>query len=162
METSTHFEQPVRIRFSHCDPAGIVFFPQYLVMTNALAEDWFNETLDINYATMISKRRVGLPIVKLDCTSSRPGQTGDTLVLSLTLDLIGARSVGIVIDARPHAETRFLARQVLVTTSLESGVSIDIPDDIRAALTRFNPAALAEVKDDVKNEVKVEPEETRW
>ncbi|MEA3125938.1 MAG: 4-hydroxybenzoyl-CoA thioesterase [Caballeronia sp.] len=37
METSTHFEQPVRIRFSHCNPAGIVFFPQYLVMTNALA-----------------------------------------------------------------------------------------------------------------------------
>jgi 4-hydroxybenzoyl-CoA thioesterase len=56
---------------------------------------------------------------------------------------------------------RFLARQVLVTTSLESGVSIDIPDDIRAALTRFNPAALAEVKDDVKDEVKVEVKETR-
>ena len=37
------FERPVRIRFSHCDPAGIVFFPQYLVMTNALVEDWFNE-----------------------------------------------------------------------------------------------------------------------
>jgi 4-hydroxybenzoyl-CoA thioesterase len=130
-------------------------------MTNALVEDWFNEALDINYATMISKRRVGLPIVKLDCTFSRPGQMGDTLVLSLTLDRIGARSVGIVIDARSHAETRFLARQVLVTTSLESGVSIDIPDDIRAALTRFNPAALAEVKDDVKDEVKVEVKETR-
>jgi 4-hydroxybenzoyl-CoA thioesterase len=40
-------------------------------------------------------------------------------------------------------------------------VSIDIPDDIRAALTRFNPAALAEVKDDVKDEVKVEVKETR-
>ncbi len=34
------FERPVRIRFSHCDPAGIVFFPQYLVMTNdVLVED---------------------------------------------------------------------------------------------------------------------------
>jgi acyl-CoA thioesterase FadM len=27
------FERPVRIRFAHCDPAGIVFFPQYLVLT---------------------------------------------------------------------------------------------------------------------------------
>ena len=44
------FERPVRIRFSHCDPAGIVFFPQYLVMSNALVEDWFNEALDIDYA----------------------------------------------------------------------------------------------------------------
>jgi 4-hydroxybenzoyl-CoA thioesterase len=153
-EPSTHFERPVRIRFSHCDPAGIVFFPQYLVMTNALVEDWFNEALDIDYAAMISTRRVGLPIVKLDCTFSKPSQMGDTLMLSLALDRIGARSVGIVIDAQSHGETRFLARQVLVTTSLESGVSIEIPDDIRAALTRFNPTALAEVKHEVKDEVK--------
>ena len=46
----TRFERRVRIRFSHCDPAGIVFFPQYLVMTNVLVEDWFNESLDIDYA----------------------------------------------------------------------------------------------------------------
>ena len=119
--------------------------------TNALVEDWFNEALDIDYAAMISKRRVGLPIVKLDCTFSKPSQMGDTLVLSLALERIGARSVGIVIDAQSHGETRFLARQVLVTTSLESGASIDIPDDIRAALTRFNPVALAEAKDQVQD-----------
>jgi len=68
-------------------------------------------------------------------------------MLSLTLERFGARSVGIVIEAQSHGETRFHARQVLVTTSLESGVSIDIPDDIRAALARFNPAALAEIKE---------------
>jgi 4-hydroxybenzoyl-CoA thioesterase len=147
MESSPHFERPVRVRFSHCDPAGIVFFPQYLVMTNALVEDWFNEALGIDYAAMIGKRRVGLPIVKLDCTFSKPSEMGNTLVLSLTLERISARSVGIVIDAQSQGETRFLARQVLVTTSLESGVSIDIPDDIRAALTRFNPAALAQLKE---------------
>jgi 4-hydroxybenzoyl-CoA thioesterase len=151
MEPSTRFERPVRIRFSHCDPAGIVFFPQYLVMTNALVEDWFNEVLDINYAAMISQRRVGLPIVKLDCTFSKPSQMGDTLMLSLALDRIGARSVGIVIEARAQSETRFRAQQVLVTTSLEAGVSIDIPDDIRAALTRFNPAALAEANKEPKD-----------
>ena len=34
------FEREALIRFSHCDPAGIVFFPQYLVMFNGLVEDW--------------------------------------------------------------------------------------------------------------------------
>ena len=33
------FERDVLIRFSHCDPAGIVFFPQYLVMFNNHVED---------------------------------------------------------------------------------------------------------------------------
>jgi len=45
---SATFDMPVRIRFAHCDPAGIVFFPQYLVLTNALVEDWFTERLKID------------------------------------------------------------------------------------------------------------------
>lgn len=137
------FERPVRIRFSHCDPAGIVFFPQYLVMTNVLIEDWFNEALDIDYAAMISKRRVGLPIVKLDCTFSNPSTMGEVIVLALALKRIGARSIAVDITAQANGELRFSARQVLVTTSLEAGVSIAVPDDIRAALLRFDPSAEA-------------------
>ena len=55
---SATFDMPVRIRFSHCDPAGIVFFPQYLVLTNALVEDWFTECLHVDYAHMIGERRI--------------------------------------------------------------------------------------------------------
>ena len=41
------FERDVLIRFSHCDPAGIVFFPQYLVMFNNHVEDWVTDGLGI-------------------------------------------------------------------------------------------------------------------
>jgi DNA-binding MarR family transcriptional regulator len=40
---STEFRRPRLIRFSDCDPAGIVFYPQYFVMLNGLVEDWVNE-----------------------------------------------------------------------------------------------------------------------
>jgi 4-hydroxybenzoyl-CoA thioesterase len=136
---SASFERPVRIRFSHCDPAGIVFFPQYLVMTNALVEDWFNEGLHIDYAQMIAQRRIGLPIVKLDCEFSRPSQMGETITLTLTVAAIGRRSISIDILGHCNGETRFRAKQVLVTTSLESGTSIDIPTDIASALATFAP-----------------------
>ncbi|WGS52118.1 acyl-CoA thioesterase [Paraburkholderia sp. D15] len=136
---SARFDRPVRIRFSHCDPAGIVFFPQYLVMTNALVEDWFNEGLQIDYANMIAQRRVGLPIVKLDCEFSRPSQMGETIMLTLTVNTIGRRSIGIEIVGHCNGETRFRAKQVLVTTSLDRGTSIDIPPDIASALAAFTP-----------------------
>lgn len=132
------FEMPMRIRFAHCDPAGIVFYPQYLVMTNALVEDWFTERLGIDYADMIARRRVGLPIVKLDCEFSRPSRMGETVTLSLTLDATGQRSIRIAIVCRSGDEVRFSAHQVLVTMSLDSGQSIDIPDDIAAALATFS------------------------
>ncbi|MFM0341379.1 acyl-CoA thioesterase [Paraburkholderia fungorum] len=136
---STTFERPVRIRFSHCDPAGIVFFPQYLVMTNALVEDWFNDGLQVDYAQMIAQRRIGLPIVKLDCEFSRPSQMGETITLSLNVAAIGRRSISIEIVGHCNGETRFRAKQVLVTTSLQSGQSIDIPADIASALAMFAP-----------------------
>ncbi|MGV2288215.1 thioesterase family protein [Trinickia sp. YCB016] len=143
------FERPVRIRFAHCDPAGIVFFPQYLTLTNGLVEDWFTDDLGIDYAHMIRERRVGLPIVKLDCEFSRPSRMGETITLALSVKTIGRRSIGIEIAGRLGDEIRFRATQVLVTTSLETGVSIDIPGDIRLALTRFvadAPTLLAEEK----------------
>ncbi|HEX7933009.1 MAG TPA: thioesterase family protein [Paraburkholderia sp.] len=136
---NAHFERPVRIRFSHCDPAGIVFYPQYLVMTNALVEDWFNEGLRIDYAQMIGQRRIGLPIVKLDCEFSRPSQMGETIMLTLKVAAIGRRSISIDILGHCNGEARFCARQVLVTTSLESGGSIDIPSDMASALAMFAP-----------------------
>jgi 4-hydroxybenzoyl-CoA thioesterase len=130
------FERPVRIRFSHCDPAGIVFFPQYLTLTNVLVEDWFTDALGIDYAEMIGTRRVGLPIVKLECEFSRPSRMGETITLALSLIDVGRRSIRIRIVGRGPNGIRFGATQVLVTTSLESGESIEIPTDIRAALMR--------------------------
>jgi 4-hydroxybenzoyl-CoA thioesterase len=130
------FERPVRIRFSHCDPAGIVFFPQCLTLTNALVEDWFTDALGIDYAEMIGKRRVGLPIVRLECEFARPSRMGETISLALSLIDVGRRSIRIRIVGRGPNGVRFGATQVLVTTSLESGESIDIPNDIRTALMR--------------------------
>jgi 4-hydroxybenzoyl-CoA thioesterase len=139
---SERFDMPMRIRFAHCDPAGIVYFPQYLVMTNMLVEEWFNERLRIDYAHMIQMRRVGLPIVKLDCEFSKPSRMGETVTLSLSVTRIGRRSIHLAIVAHGDDGERFCANQVLVFVSQENGQSIDIPDDIVAALVQFAPHAV--------------------
>ncbi len=144
-QTPFVFERPVRIRFSHCDPAGIVFFPQYLTLTNALVEDWFTDSLGIDYADMIARRRVGLPIVKLECEFARPSRMGETVSLALSLTKVGQRSIGLDIVGRGDDGVRFVAHQVLVTTSLDTGESIGIPHDIRAALQRAAASPLPNV-----------------
>ena len=64
---SEQFCRDRRIRFSDCDPAGIVFYPQYFVMFNGLVEDWFNEGLGVGYRKVVIERRIGRPPVGIPC-----------------------------------------------------------------------------------------------
>lgn len=131
------FERDVAVRFAHCDPAGIVFFPQYLVLFNGLVEDWFNDCLGISYGGFIGQRRHGLPIVKLECEFKAPSKMGDRVTLALSVSKLGRSSISLELSCSGGAELRVLSQQVLVTTSLDTHRAIPIPDDLRGRIERF-------------------------
>ena len=79
------FEIEETVRFAHCDPAGIVFFPQYLVMLNTLHERWFGEALGVPYHDYIGRRRLGVPTVRLECDFTAISRHGDRLRQRLAL-----------------------------------------------------------------------------
>ena len=135
--TARRFERELTIRFSHCDPAGIVFFPQYLVMFNNLVEDFVSEGLGIPYAALITERRTGLPTVSLNCTFTAVSRLGDTVTLWLEVAHVGGSSLKLVLGCRQGDEARVRVEQVLVITDLNTHRPMRIPDDLRAALTAF-------------------------
>jgi 4-hydroxybenzoyl-CoA thioesterase len=135
------FERPLRIRFAHCDPAGIVFFPQYLVMLNNLVEDWVTDGLGVPYADLVGRRRTGLPTVSLQCDFTAVSRMGDDVTTGLTVERVGVSSLTLQLGCRSGEEQRMRARQVLVFTSLDTHRTIDIPGDLRAALDRFTAKA---------------------
>jgi 4-hydroxybenzoyl-CoA thioesterase len=137
MATVHPFERPLRIRFAHCDPAGIVFFPQYLVMVNNLVEDWVTEALGVPYAELLGRRRTGMPTVSLHCEFSAISRMGDEVMLGLTVDRVGGKSVTLQLGCRCGDEQRMSIRQVLVFTSLDTHRAIDIPPDLRSPIERF-------------------------
>ena len=137
MSTPKRLERPLRVRFSHCDPAGIVFFPQYLVMFNGLVEDWVSEALGIPYTDLLGPRRVGLPTVSLNCEFSAISKMGDDIVLGLSLDHIGRSSIRLKLDVMKGTTQCVSLQQVLVTTDLDTHRAIAIPDDLRDALMKF-------------------------
>lgn len=53
------------IRFQHCDPAGIVFYPQYFVLFHEVIEDWFYNGLQLKFAELIVEKRLGAPTVDI-------------------------------------------------------------------------------------------------
>ena len=134
---ATKFSRERLIRFSDCDPAGIVFYPQYFVMLNGLVEDWFNDELAIGYAALVLERRIGLPTVRLEVDFQAVSRLGDHVELSLQVDRLGGRSLTLALEVTgADGGVRMRMRQVLVTTSLLSHRAVDIPPDVRAAMAR--------------------------
>jgi 4-hydroxybenzoyl-CoA thioesterase len=134
---ANRFSKTAMIRFSHCDPAGIVFFPQYLVMFNDLVEDWFTHGLAVPYAAFFSQRRLGFPTVSLACEFKAVSRLGDSVMLSLAVDRIGTSSIALSMRCDAGAECRVATRQVLVATNLETHRPIPLPEDVRQALHTF-------------------------
>ncbi|WP_408596144.1 acyl-CoA thioesterase [Limnohabitans sp.] len=139
MNSHPLFEKPIRIRFSHCDPAGIVFYPQYLIMLNGVLEDWFTEGLGIAYDDLLGVRRVGTPTLRLECDFKAVSRMGDIVSLGLSVERMGQSSLTLNYVCQCHNKVRFLAHQVLVFTDLNTHRSMPIPNDVRAAIAALLP-----------------------
>jgi 4-hydroxybenzoyl-CoA thioesterase len=126
-----------QIRFSDCDPAGIVFYPQYFVMFNALMEDWI-DSLGVGFRRLVAERRVGLPTVRLEADFRAVSKMGDAVVLSLDVERLGGRSLTLALacTGRDQGDLRMQVKQVIVTTSLDTHQAIDVPADLRTAIER--------------------------
>ncbi|MBC8945161.1 MULTISPECIES: acyl-CoA thioesterase [Xenorhabdus] len=134
------FVQPHKIRFSECDPAGIVFYPQYFVMFNNLFEDWFDELTSIGYANYIAKHRFGLPTVHLEAEFKAISRMGDQVWLELNVEQIGKKSLKLRQRCiSKEGELRMSAVQTYVTTSLDTHQAIPIPDELYYSLTKSIP-----------------------
>lgn len=136
MSAQASFTRERMIRFSDCDPAGIVFYPQYFVMFNGLVEDWVEEGLGIGFRRLVMERRIGLPTVRLEADFRAVSRMGDRVELALRVERLGSRSIAL--DSRctslEDGELRMQMRQVLVCTSLETHQAIEVPADMREAI----------------------------
>jgi 4-hydroxybenzoyl-CoA thioesterase len=125
------------IRFHHCDPAGIVFYPQYFVLFNELVEDWFNAGLGIDFARYHTEERHGIPMAHVECDFVAPSKIGEVLDFCLSVEKIGTSSLTLAVEARAGAAVRVRATLVVVQASLETMRAVPFSPELRAKLARF-------------------------
>ena len=135
------FRAQVLVRFAHCDPAGIVFFPRYMEMFNNLVEDWCRDGLKISFAEMHLERGWGLSTVHLEVDFAAPSTLGDELTGTLVVRALGTSSVRLEIALRDaEGSTRVRGQMVLVMVNARSKRSCALPDDLRARMSVFQSA----------------------
>jgi YbgC/YbaW family acyl-CoA thioester hydrolase len=139
------FTRDVAVRFSHCDAAGIVYFPHYFDMFNGLIEDWYTHELGHDYAELIMGSRLGFPFVHIECDFKIPSRMGEVIEMTLLVERIGRSSLGIAIVCHRDGLERLRARMVTAMMSLESRQPVALPQPLRDAIEtyrqRTTPAA---------------------
>lgn len=136
--TGATFECDRLIRFHHCDPAGIVFYPQYFVLFNELVEDWFNQELGIDFASLHVDQRLGVPMGSIECRFLSPSKVGETLRLGLSVKRIGTSSMTLAVSGRAASgEVRVEALLTVVLASLDTRRSVPIAGEMRRQFERF-------------------------
>jgi 4-hydroxybenzoyl-CoA thioesterase len=128
------FTRSVPIRFSHCDPAGIVYFPHYFNMFNGLIEDWYTEELGYNYAEIIMGSQFGFPFVHIECDFKVPSRMGDVIDLTLLVERVGRSSLAIAIVCHRDGVERLRARMVTAMMSITTRKPEPLPQPLREAI----------------------------
>jgi 4-hydroxybenzoyl-CoA thioesterase len=131
------FTKVIRVPFSACDPAGIVFFAQYYVMFQNLVDDWITDGLGIAYGDLLGPRRVGLPTVRFETDFKAISTMGDLITLALEVEQLGNTSLTLQLRVVSPNGVRVQARQVIVCTSLDTHRSMAFPPDLRQAIATF-------------------------
>lgn len=126
-----------KIRFSHCDPAGIVYFVNFFDMVSGAVEDWFGEALGWTFNDMHIRRRVGFPIVSTGCEFFKPCRLGDRLELALAIAKLGRSSIEFEVTGRVAGEEKFRARHKVAMMSLDTQRALPIPMDLREKMQPF-------------------------
>jgi len=124
------------IQFSHCDPAGIVFYPQFFYILSESKEDFL---MHIGHPQhhYINKLRTGWPMVRLETDFKRPSRYGDQIDVDIEVFKLGSASLGLEYTIRGDDGKRLVAKSVIVLTNMDTGKPLPIPDDLRAALTPY-------------------------
>ena len=120
------------MRFSNCDPAGILYFPHVFDFVNATVEDWFASDLGLPFDAMHLQHRWGNPVVRTCCEFVRPCRFGEELALDLEPVAVGRSSLETRVSGSVGGEPRFRVRHKTAMMSLDTLRSIAIPEEVRA------------------------------
>ncbi|MCC6473319.1 MAG: acyl-CoA thioesterase [Burkholderiales bacterium] len=136
---SSFFRAVHPIRFHHCDPGGIVYFPHFFDFINATVEDWYDQAVDTPFETELLNKRLGLPVVATQCEFLRPSKIGDRLEIELAVARLGRSTIDLRVRGSARGEERLRGRHLIAMISLENQRSVPLPDALRAKMAPCAP-----------------------
>lgn len=125
------------IRFSHCDPAGQVYFPRFFDLLHDAMEDWFNTGLKERFADLLMTQQLGTPTVGTQCDFLSPARFGDTLAIELTILRLRNSSIELGFNASIEGRPCLKCRHTICMFSKETLKTVPIPEYLRSRMQEY-------------------------
>ena len=142
--TDEVFEARITVRFQHCDPAGIVYFPRWYEMLNEVVERWFDEALGCDFRTLHGPMHSAIPAISTNAEYKSPGLLGETVTWRLWLTRLGGSSIGMrIVAIGEDGRERATFDHVRVFADLGPPPKAQrVPEELRAKMEVFVATAL--------------------
>lgn len=127
----------IPIRFAQSDPAGIVYYPEYLRMFDDLFDDWMSDTLGLPYADYLLNTDQMFPLLHMDIDFETPRRMGQTISLTLILTHVGRSSFKYTIVGHDAGKVCLQANFACCGVSRKTGRSIPLPDPVRTPMLAY-------------------------
>jgi 4-hydroxybenzoyl-CoA thioesterase len=132
--SATAFLARMPLRFAHCDPAGIAYYPRCFEIVDAAVEDWTEAALGVSRAALHRDMGLGTPAVEIAASFTAIGRHGDLLDVAISIGEVGRTSLTLVVIVTSGGEPRFDVRLKLVLMDLKTMKATPWPDPWRARL----------------------------
>lgn len=133
----TKFKKQIRVRFAHCDPAGIIFYPRFFELLNGIVEDWFLEALDHSFSVLFKKHSLGTPMVDVHVEFLKPCFLDDLLDIEFYLTYLGKSSAIFYLEGQVGGHLKIRAEGVLVCSFTNLSSSHPWPETIRQKMQNY-------------------------
>jgi 4-hydroxybenzoyl-CoA thioesterase len=126
------------VRFAHCDPAGIVFYPRFFELFSSALEDWFQTGIDCPFGgEFMVERNLRIPGLSITAEFLRPCRLGEFLDIDLWVARLGRSSFELALAGGVAGEARFRAAWTMCVIDFATFKSTPIPEDLRKRMQKF-------------------------
>lgn len=127
-----------RVQFGDCDPAGIVFTPNYGRYVFDACEEWLRVVLDVNIAQQLRDDEVGTPVRALTTELLYPLKPAEEFTATVRVKNIGRSSFTLeVTGLGARSQTSFIGTMTCVATIRLKRSVIELPDSYRSAMEDY-------------------------
>ncbi|KQS04948.1 hypothetical protein ASG11_12380 [Sphingomonas sp. Leaf357] len=123
-----------RLRFAHCDAAGIAYYPSLFELADGVIEDWTEIVLGVPRSILHLELHRALPTVELVTSFVSVSRLGDWLDFTLRVDRLGTSSIDFVLEMRCGNEHRLTTRYTQVLIDMTTMRPLPWPNDWRARI----------------------------